>query len=105
LTLFYRFGLDALTDSLQSASLGVRVLVAVLVLAPLGVCLGMFIPLGLRLVAGLTDHSEQYTAWGWAVNGFFSVIGSVLTTILSMTFGFRAGRLSARALFVWARVA
>ena len=29
-------------------------------------------------------------AWSWAVNGFFSVIGSVLTTILSMSFGFRA---------------
>ena len=29
-------------------------------------------------------------AWGWAINGVFSVIGSVLTTILSMTFGFRA---------------
>jgi hypothetical protein len=29
-------------------------------------------------------------AWAWAVNGFCSVIGSVLTTILSMTFGFRA---------------
>ena len=27
-------------------------------------------------------------AWGWAVNGFASVIGSVLTTILAMTFGF-----------------
>ena len=28
-------------------------------------------------------------AWGWAVNGFASVIGSVLTTILAMTFGFQ----------------
>lgn len=27
-------------------------------------------------------------AWGWATNGFFSVIGSVLTTILAMTYGF-----------------
>ena len=61
------------------------------VLAPLGLCLGMFMPLGLGRVAALTDHGEEYVAWAWAVNGFFSVIGSVLTTILSMTFGFRAG--------------
>ena len=27
-------------------------------------------------------------AWAWAVNGFFSVISSVLTTMLSMAFGF-----------------
>ena len=27
-------------------------------------------------------------AWGWAVNGFASVVGSALATVLSMTFGF-----------------
>ena len=27
-------------------------------------------------------------AWGWAVNGFASVTGSVLATILSMVVGF-----------------
>ena len=27
-------------------------------------------------------------AWGWAVNGFASVVGSVLATILSMIYGF-----------------
>ena len=36
------------------------------------------------------DHGDEYVAWSWAVNGFFSVIGSVLTTILSMSFGFQA---------------
>jgi hypothetical protein len=105
LTLFYRFGLDPLTDALLSASLGVRVLVAVLLLAPLGVCLGMFMPFGLRLVSGLTDHGEEYSAWGWAVNGFFSVIGSVLTTILSMTFGFRSVQMAALAIYVVAVLA
>ena len=29
-------------------------------------------------------------AWGWAVNGFASVIGSVLTTIIAMVAGFNA---------------
>lgn len=89
LTVFYQFGLDSLTDSLQSAALGVRVVVAVLVLAPLGVCLGMFMPLGLRVVGATGARGDQYVAWAWAVNGFFSVIGSVLTTILSMELGFR----------------
>jgi hypothetical protein len=105
LTLFYRFGLDPLTESLLSSSLGVRVLVAVMVLAPLGVCLGMFMPLGLGLVSRLTAHGEEYTAWSWAVNGFFSVIGSVLTTILSMTFGFRAVQLGALGVYAVAVLA
>jgi hypothetical protein len=30
----------------------------------------------------------RVVAWCWAVNGFFSVIGSTSTTVLSMTFGF-----------------
>jgi hypothetical protein len=39
-------------------------------------------------VARLSDHPTEYMAWAWAINGFFSVISSVLTTILSMAWGF-----------------
>jgi hypothetical protein len=82
------FALPALTDGLLGAPFAVRVLVTVLVLAPLGICLGTFMPVGLRAVSGMTDHPQEYVAWGWAVNGFASVIGSVLTTVLAMTYGF-----------------
>jgi MFS family permease len=80
--------LPALTDALLGTPLTVRIIVTVLVLAPLGLCLGTFMPVGLRAVAQLSDHRTEYVAWGWAVNGFASVIGSVLTTLLAMTFGF-----------------
>jgi hypothetical protein len=105
LTLFYRLGLDDVTDALLSGSLGARVLMAVLVLAPLGLCLGMFMPFGLALVGRLTDDGEQYVAWSWAVNGFFSVIGSVLTTILSMSWGFNTVQLLAFGIYVVAALA
>jgi hypothetical protein len=105
LTLFYRFGLDPLTDALLSQGLAVRVVVSLALLAPLGLCLGMFMPLGLMRVAALTTFDQQYVAWAWAINGFFSVIGSVLTTILSMTFGFRAVQLAALAIYVIAAFA
>ena len=39
------------------------------------------------------------------MNGFFSVIGSVLTTILSMTFGFRAVQLGALGIYALATLA
>jgi hypothetical protein len=84
----YMFVLPMLTDALLTTGLAVRVAVAFVVLAPLGVTLGMFMPLGLGAVAGLTEHREEYVAWGWAVNGFASVIGSVLTTIVAMVYGF-----------------
>ena len=69
--------------------LAARLAFAFIVLAPLGVCLGFFMPLGLGAVAGLTRFPREYVAWGWAVNGFASVVGAVLSTILAMTFGFR----------------
>jgi hypothetical protein len=86
--LSYLFLLPLLTDALLTTALAVRVLVAFVVLAPLGILLGMFMPLGLGVVASLTSHSEEYVAWGWAVNGFASVIGSVLTTMIAMVAGF-----------------
>lgn len=89
LTIFYQYALSPLTDALLDRSLSVRVGVVAVVLAPLGLCLGAFMPLGLGRVAQLTDERDEYVAWAWAVNGFFSVIGSVLTTIVAMTFGFR----------------
>ena len=70
------------------------------VLAPLGICLGMFMPLGLGAVSDLTDHGAEYVAWGWAVNGFASVIGSVLTTIIAMTFGFNTVLVLAVAVYL-----
>jgi hypothetical protein len=95
-------GLDPLTDGLLDQALGVRVVVALLVLAPLGLCLGMFMPLGLAAVTTVDEAGERYVAWAWAINGFFSVIGSVLTTILSMTFGFATVQLLAVVVYAFA---
>jgi MFS family permease len=105
LTVLYQFGLDPVMDAMQSSALGVRVVMAILVLAPLGLCLGMFMPLGLRVVGQTGSLGEQYVAWSWAVNGFFSVIGSVLTTILAMELGFRFVQFVALALYALAVVA
>ena len=61
-------------------------------LFPVGVLLGMFLPTGIdraRAMAGDAGADDgRLVAWCWAVNGFFSVIGSTSTTMLSMTFGF-----------------
>ncbi len=95
LTMGYRFVLTDLTESLLDQGLSIRILVSVLVLVPLGLCLGMFMPLGLGVVSRMGTDGESYSAWAWAVNGFCSVIGSVLTTILAMEFGFSTVQLSA----------
>jgi hypothetical protein len=105
LTVFYLFALPSITDAFLGWPLAGRVLLAFIVLAPLGVCLGHFMPLGLGAVAGLSKFPSEYVAWGWAVNGFASVVGAVLTTILAMTFGFRIVLTLALAVYVLAVLA
>ena len=88
LTAFYLWGLTPLTDGLLGLPIAARVPIAFCLLAPLGICLGMFIPLGIRAVSTMSEDGREYVAWGWAVNGFSSVVGAVLATLLSMIFGF-----------------
>jgi hypothetical protein len=105
LTLFYQFGLDVLMNALVGWGLAARIATTVLVLAPLGLCLGAFMPLGLGTVARLTELRGEYIAWCWAINGVFSVIASILATIVSMSYGFRVLLLLALGLYVVAGLA
>ncbi len=63
-----------------------RIAIALLLVAPLGFVLGMPFPLGLRLAV---QRSSALGSWAWAVNGFFTVIGTVLALMLGMMIGFR----------------
>ncbi len=62
-----------------------RVLVAVLLLAPLGFSMGMPFPL---LVRRLQSTYPERIPWAWGVNGFASVVGSIGAVILGMTAGY-----------------
>jgi MFS family permease len=88
LTVFYLLALPAITNALLSEHLLFRVITTFIILAPLGLTLGMFMPLGLKAVSELSEFKNEYVAWGWAINGFASVVGAVLTTTLAMAFGF-----------------
>jgi hypothetical protein len=88
LTLLYRFALTPLVGALVGLPLFARIALALAFLAPLGLCLGAFMPIGLATVAAASERPREYVAWAWAVNGFCSVVASVLATILSMGFGF-----------------
>jgi MFS family permease len=77
-------------DAWIGAPVAPRIALAIAALAPVGLCLGAFLPLGIRSVAAVTPYRREYVAWAWAVNAFCSVVASVLATILAMSFGFRA---------------
>ncbi len=63
----------------------VRILFSILLIAPLGLLMGMPFPLGFRLVAQV---NEPLAPWAWGVNGFASVVGSILSVMLAQTIGF-----------------
>ncbi len=56
-------------------------------LLPVGVCLGMAFPLGMKLAS---VRAESSTAWLWGINGATSVCGSVLATAIALWAGFSA---------------
>jgi hypothetical protein len=91
----YQYILPSLIEHFVGHALVVRILLTILCIAPIGVCLGAFMPIGLRRVAAASPYSRQYVAWAWAINGFFSVIASILSTIYAMAFGFRSLMLAA----------
>src|SRR4029079_13200695 len=81
------FFLDAAVErALLPAPLAVRAVAAVLLLAPLGMLLGAFLPSGIRAV-GRRDSDSIPLAW--AANGTMSVVGTVLAVILGTIMGFR----------------
>jgi predicted membrane-bound spermidine synthase len=64
-----------------------RVAVAVAILVPLGVLLGMPLPGGMRLLAA---RRADLIPWGWGMNGAFSVVGATLAVFIAMNWGFSA---------------
>ncbi len=66
-------------------SMPVRVLVSIALIAPLGLLMGMPFPLGVALTNRV---AKCLIPWGWGINGYATVIGSVLCVILALTFGF-----------------
>lgn len=70
---------------LQSGDLA-RIGVAVVLLFPIGFFLGMPFPLGILTI----EHQPKGAiAWAWAMNGLFTVIGGMLSVLLSIYFGFK----------------
>ncbi|HEX5108924.1 MAG TPA: hypothetical protein VFV95_10780 [Vicinamibacterales bacterium] len=78
-------GLARLIDFMIPWPLAARILAAAAVLVPIGVLLGMPLPGGMRLLA---RHQPDMVAWGWGLNGAFSVIGATLAVFIAMNWGF-----------------
>lgn len=87
LLLAYIFALPALFDYFTGESLPVKTVITMLVQLPLGFVLGMFFPLGVKV---LNRVDARMVPWAWGVNGMGSVVSSVLAILLAMGLGFKA---------------
>jgi len=78
-------GLSPLLRLLLGLPLAVKAALAVLIVAPLGLCMGVQFPAGL---SALSESRREILPWAWGMNGALSVTGSVLTRVISVSAGF-----------------
>jgi hypothetical protein len=74
-----------------------RILATVLVIMPIGLLLGMPMPLAIRRIS---QTETGIIPWGWALNGGASVFGSGLAMGLSLHFGYRVTLLTGVFIYI-----
>ncbi len=75
----------------------VRTLIVCVLVAPIGLCLGTFVPSALE---GLKSTAPAFVPWAWGINGIFSVLAPVLSVGFSMTWGINALLLAAIPIYL-----
>jgi len=95
LLVLYSLVLPRLLYAALGSDLLFRVLITVLLIAPLGFLMGIPFPAGLAWMRQSLAGEEESTtnwmvAWIWAVNGASSVLASILASLLALSFGLTA---------------
>jgi hypothetical protein len=83
-------GMGSVLGATLGWSLEWRVAIAIALLFPAGVVMGVPFPLGMMLTASADPESASERAWFWAMNGMAGVLASVLSLACAMTIGFAA---------------
>jgi len=83
--LLYPLLLPRLFQLLLGQGFALRLLASVVSLAPLGFLMGIPFPGGIALLNRL---APDLIPWAWGINGCLSVLASILSTMLAISFGF-----------------
>ncbi len=75
----------------------VRLLIILVVIAPVSIALGLPFPLGLAQFRG---RSSSFLPWAWSLNGAFSVVSTPLANLIAMTSGLKILVLAGLALYL-----
>lgn len=102
IALLYLAILPVLFQALIHLPDAAKIAISVTLIAPLAVCMGTPFPTGMTQLARMAKDSIP---WAWAINGFASVVGAVLATLLAIHMGFAVVILSAILIYGLACVA
>jgi spermidine synthase len=84
---FHLFALPSLFEAFSEAPQAAKVIVSLMVIAPLAFFMGMPFPLGLSRLA---ETAREMVPWAWGVNGCASVLSATLSVFLAIHLGFSA---------------
>jgi hypothetical protein len=87
IALTYLMILPRIFEMLMHLSDIAKIVISIALIAPLALCMGMPFPTGTMRLANIARDSIP---WAWAINGFASVVGAVLATLLAIHLGFAA---------------
>lgn len=74
-----------------------RIVIAVVLMAPLAMVMGMPMPIGIRILA---RNAPEIIPWAWGVNGATSVMGSVAALVIAILTGFNQALMIGAGLYL-----
>jgi spermidine synthase len=99
--LVYTIALPPMFYGLVHLAHPLRILIAVVAMAPLAGLMGMPMPLAIRLVS---RSAPELIPWAWGVNGATSVMGSVAALVVAILSGFNQALIVGAGLYLLACV-
>ncbi len=88
--------LPAVVQAAIAWPLGLRIALAVALMTPAGMLMGIPLPAGVRL---LSATQPELVAWAWGMNGALSVLGAILAVFIAMNWGFSVTLLCGAVLY------
>ena len=88
--------LPAIVQAAIAWPLALRLALAVALMTPAGMLMGIPLPAGVRLLAAT---QPQLVAWAWGMNGALSVLGAILAVFIAMNAGFSVTLLCGAVLY------
>ncbi len=92
----YIYGLSSMFNVFLGTPAFWRFIIAVLLIIPLGLLMGMAFPLGIQL---LEQDGPSIIPWVWGINGACSVMGSIIAWGFSLNFGYNFTLCAAAAVY------